>query len=81
MSITVNASEREDQGKGASRRLRKEEKVPSIIYGGKAVPLMITLSIHEITHLLENENTFTSVLALVVGESKESVVLKDIQVM
>ena len=79
MSITVNASEREDQGKGASRRLRKEEKVPSIIYGGKSGPLMITLSIHEITHLLENENTFTSVLDLVVGESKESVVLKDIQ--
>jgi large subunit ribosomal protein L25 len=79
MSITVNASAREDQGKGASRRLRKEEKVPSIIYGGKSGPLMITLSIHEITHLLENENTFTSVLDLVVGESKESVVLKDIQ--
>ena len=79
MSITVNASEREDQGKGASRRLRKEEKVPSIIYGGKVGPLMITLSIHEITHLLENENTFTSVLDLLVGESKESVVLKDIQ--
>jgi len=79
MSITVNASEREDQGKGASRRLRKEEKVPSIIYGGKQDPQMITLSIHEITHLLEDENTFTSVLDLVVGKNKESVVLKDIQ--
>ena len=79
MSITVNASEREDQGKGASRRLRKEEKVPSIIYGGKQDPQMITLSIHEITHLLEDENTFTSVLDLMVGKTKESVVLKDIQ--
>ena len=79
MSITVNATEREDQGKGASRRLRKEEKVPSIIYGGKKEPQMVTLSIHEITHLLEDENTFTSVLDLVVGKSTESVVLKDIQ--
>ena len=79
MSITVNATEREDQGKGASRRLRKKENVPSIIYGGKQDPLMITLSIHEITHLLEDENTFTSVLDLVVGKSTESVVLKDIQ--
>ena len=79
MSITVNATEREDQGKGASRRLRKEEKVPSIIYGGKKNPLMVSLSIHEITHLLEDENTFTSVLDLVVGKSTESVVLKDIQ--
>ena len=61
MSITVNAIERQDQGKGASRRLRKEEKVPSIVYGGKADPIMIALSIHEITHLLEDENTFTSV--------------------
>ena len=79
MSITVNATEREDQGKGASRRLRKEEKVPSIIYGGKKDSLMVTLSIHEITHLLEDENTFTSVLDLVVGKTTESVVLKDIQ--
>jgi len=79
MSITVNALVREDQGKGASRRLRKEEKVPSIIYGGTKEPLMISLNIHEITHLLEDENTFTSVLDLVVGKSKDSVVIKDIQ--
>ena len=79
MSITVNAVVREDQGKGASRRLRKEEKVPSIIYGGTKEPLMISLNIHEITHLLEDENTFTSVLDLVVGKSKDSVVIKDIQ--
>jgi large subunit ribosomal protein L25 len=79
MSITVNAFVREDQGKGASRRLRKEEKVPSIIYGGTKEPLMISLNIHEITHLLEDENTFTSVLDLVVGKSKDSVVIKDIQ--
>ena len=79
MSITVNAIERQDQGKGASRRLRKEEKVPSIVYGGKADPIMIALNIHEITHLLEDENTFTSVLDLTVGKTTESVVLKDIQ--
>jgi len=79
MSITVNAVVREDQGKGASRRLRKEEKVPSIVYGGSKAPLMLSLNIHEITHLLENEDTFTSVLDLVVDKSKEPVVIKDIQ--
>ena len=79
MSITVNALERKDQGKGASRRLRKEERVPGIVYGGTKAPQMVTLNIHEITHLLEDENTFTSVLDLMVEKSKESVVLKDIQ--
>ena len=79
MNITVNAEVREVQGKGASRRLRKEEKVPSIVYGGSKAPLMISLNIHEITHLLENEDTFTSVLDLVVDKSKEPVVIKDLQ--
>ena len=79
MSITVNAEVRKVQGKGASRRLRKEEKVPSIVYGGSKAPLMLSLNIHEITHLLENEDTFTSVLDLVVDKSKEPVVIKDLQ--
>ena len=79
MSITVNATLREDQGKGASRRLRKKEKVPGIIYGGTKDPVMLSLSIHEITHLTENEDTFTSVLDLVVDKNKEPVVIKDLQ--
>ena len=78
MNITVNAEVREVQGKGASRRLRKEEKVPSIVYGGSKAPLMISLNIHEITHLLKNEDTFTSVLDLVIDKSKEPVVIKDL---
>jgi large subunit ribosomal protein L25 len=79
MSITVNATTREDKGKGASRRLRLEEKVPGIVYGGKSAPESITLNIHEITHMLDSEDSFTSVLDLMVGKSKESVVIKDLQ--
>ena len=79
MSITINAAAREDQGKGASRRLRKEEKVPGIVYGGKNAPSMVNVDFHEITHLLENEDSFTSVLDLVVGKNKESVIIKDLQ--
>jgi len=29
MSMTINATTRDDQGKGASRRLRREEQVPA----------------------------------------------------
>jgi len=79
MSITVNATTREDKGKGASRRLRLEEKVPGIVYGGKSAPESITLNIHEISHMLDSEDSFTSVLDLMVGKSKESVVIKDLQ--
>ena len=33
MQISFNASKREDQGSGASRRLRRAGKLPGIIYG------------------------------------------------
>lgn len=80
MSLIVNATAREDLGKGASRRLRHAEQVPAIIYGSGKTPSAITLSIHKITHLLENEESFTSVLDLVVDkQKKESVIIKDLQ--
>merc|ERR1712098_545880 len=40
---------------------------------------MLSLSIHEITHLTENEGTFTSVLDLVIDKNKEPVVVKNLQ--
>ncbi|SMN14846.1 LSU ribosomal protein L25p [uncultured Candidatus Thioglobus sp.] len=79
MSLTINATVREDQGKGASRRLRHAEQIPAIIYGAGKAPTNITLSIHEITHLLENKTAYTSVLDLMVDKKKEAVIIKDLQ--
>lgn len=79
MNITINASARNDQGKGASRRLRREEKIPAIVYGGDKQPSTLSLNIHEITHLLENDEAFTSVLDLVIDTKIEPVIIKDLQ--
>ena len=77
--MTINATTRDDQGKGASRRLRREEQVPAIVYGAGKDPSAITLNIHEITHLLEKEEAFTSVLDLVIDKKIEPVIVKDLQ--
>jgi large subunit ribosomal protein L25 len=79
MNMKINALMREDQGKGASRRLRREEKVPAIVYGSGKDPSAITLNIHEITHLLENDEAFTSVLDLEIDKKTEPVIIKDLQ--
>jgi large subunit ribosomal protein L25 len=79
MSLIINASKREDQGKGASRRLRRAEKIPAIVYGAGKEPSNITLSIHEITHLLEDEASYNSVLDLTIDKKKEPVIIKDLQ--
>ncbi|KAA8995248.1 50S ribosomal protein L25 [Affinibrenneria salicis] len=41
--ITIIASVRKEQGKGASRRLRIANKFPAIVYGGEEAPVAIEL--------------------------------------
>jgi len=77
--MTINATARDDQGKGASRRLRREEKVPGIVYGAGKAPSAISLNIHEVTHLLENDDAYTSVLDLSIDKKVEPVIIKDLQ--
>jgi len=79
MGMINNATTRDDQGKGASRRLRREEKLPAIVYGAGKEPSAISLNIHEITHLLENDDAFTSVLDLSIDKKVEPVIIKDLQ--
>jgi large subunit ribosomal protein L25 len=79
MSMIINATARDDQGKGASRRLRREEKLPAIVYGAGKEPSAISLNIHEITHLLDNDEAFTSVLDLSIDKKVEPVIIKDLQ--
>jgi len=76
----LNANVRSDEGKGASRRLRREEaKVPAIIYGGKAEPQSIALLQKDMFKALENEAVFSSVLTLSVDGKEETVILRDLQ--
>lgn len=79
MGMIINATTRDDQGKGASRRLRREEKIPAIVYGAGKEPSAISLNIHEITHLLENDDAYTSVLDLSIDKKVEPVIIKDLQ--
>ena len=43
MKIEINATKREVQGTGASRRLRRAGRVPGIVYGGDKQPVNIEL--------------------------------------
>ena len=77
--FTLSAEVREDSGKGASRRLRRSNSVPAIIYGGEAEPASITLKANELWKALEEEAFYSSVITLEVAGKTEQVVLKDLQ--
>ncbi|MGH6960238.1 MAG: 50S ribosomal protein L25/general stress protein Ctc, partial [Dongiaceae bacterium] len=70
---------RTDQGKGASRHLRRTGKVPAIIYGGKDPAQQLALSHHEMKKHLETEAFYSHILTLKFDGKEQQAVLKDIQ--
>ncbi len=75
----IEASLRQKKGKGASRRLRKEDLVPGIIYGLNQNPLSIQVSHRELMRLLEDDRVYTSVVRIVLDGKGEMVILRDLQ--
>ncbi len=70
---------REDSGKGASRRLRRENKVPAIIYGAGRPPRALVFDHNKVMKQLENESFYSSVLNIKVGEKSQAAIVKDMQ--
>ena len=77
--FALSAEVRSDYGKGASRRLRKMNKFPGIIYGGGGNPTPITLDHNEIINNLQSEAFFSQILTVKVDGSDEKAIIKDIQ--
>jgi large subunit ribosomal protein L25 len=70
---------RDDSGKGASRRLRREGKVPAILYGGGRPPRNLAFDHNRVLQQLENESFYSTVLNVKVGDKEQAVILKDLQ--
>jgi large subunit ribosomal protein L25 len=78
-SFELTAEFRETQGKGASRRLRHEGKVPAILYGGHSDARALTVSHQKLAVMLENERFYSTILSLKVGDQTQAAILKDVQ--
>ncbi len=79
MSIVLNAELRTDKGKGASRRLRRANKLPAIVYGAGKDPESLMLEQKDVQYQLQYEAFYTQVLELNVGGKKQDVLLRDLQ--
>ena len=77
-TTTITVEIREDVGKGASRRLRHEGKVPAVIYGGHTDPVALTVQHTELMHAAENEAFYASILEIKVGKDRsQQAVVRD----
>lgn len=74
------AETRKDQGKGASRRLRRlAARVPGIMYGAGKTPTPIHVGLKELSKALENESFYSHILTIVLDGKAEKAVLRDMQ--
>ena len=79
MKITIKAEVRKGQGTGASRRLRRADKVPGIVYGGGKDATVIELDHNDIYHKLKLEAFHASILDMSLDGKSEQVLLRDVQ--
>jgi len=77
--VKVTATTRSAQGTSASRRLRRADKVPGIIYGGKVQPTAIEVEHNPLFHALRKEKFHASILEMELDGKSERVLLRDFQ--
>lgn len=77
--MKFNATLRSVQGTGASRRLRRDGRVPAIVYGGTEQPLNIELDHNEIFHALRKEAFHASILDMQIDGKGQQVLLRAVQ--
>jgi len=76
--LTLKAETRERAGKGASRALRREGRVPAVIYGGKEEPLAIHVEEKLLMKQLMTGHFMNSVVEISVGGKTMRTLPKDV---
>lgn len=79
MKIAIKAEMRKGQGTGASRRLRRADKVPGIVYGGGKDATVVELDHNDLFHKLKLEAFHASILDMSIDGKSEQVLLRDVQ--
>ncbi|MEM6476750.1 MAG: 50S ribosomal protein L25/general stress protein Ctc [Pseudomonadota bacterium] len=77
-ALTLPAVARERAGKGASRALRREGRVPAVIYGGKEEPTAIHIEAKELVRQLNTGHFMNSIVQVEVDGKEVRTIPKDV---
>ena len=78
--FALSAVERPETGTGASRRLRRTDMVPAIVYGGEQPPVQLALEGKTLRKALSNAAFHSQVINLSLGDTCWQTIVKDVQV-
>ena len=77
--FNIAAESRQDAGKGASRRLRRDGKIPGIIYGGGEAPTGIAFDANALHRSMAEEAFLSSILNVTLNGQTVQAVVRDYQ--
>ena len=77
-ALTLPAEARDRAGKGASRELRRQGRVPAVIYGGKEEPTPIHLEAKELVRQLNSGHFMNSIVMIDIGGKQVRTLPKDV---
>ena len=79
--FVIESTLRTDEGKGASRRLRRlENKIPAVVYGAGEPAQSLSIDHNDIFHALEDDRFYSSLIQLKIdGKETDRVILKALQ--
>lgn len=76
---TLTAENRAETGKGPAGRLRREGKVPAVVYGLGGEPVSVTVPARELAHILASETGANTVITLRVDGQEQLTLARQIQ--
>lgn len=79
MSTTLVATSGRDNGSSAARRLRREEKIPAVIYGQGMNPLPVTVDRRDLRIALSGAAGTNTILEIAVDGNTYPAVIKELQ--
>lgn len=74
--LALKAEIRENTGSTFAQKVRKQQRIPAVVYGHKQDPVSVSLDAHDFTEALHHGQRL---MDLKLGRKKETILVKDIQ--
>ena len=79
-TLVITAEFRQQVGKGASRRLRKQgDKVPGILYGAGEEAVPLTMDYKDLFKVMQDEAFYSQILEIKISDKSQQAILRDVQ--
>lgn len=79
VAFELNAEPRTVRGTNASRRLRRQGRLPAVMYGGGQPPEDLSLDHQQVLRQMANEAFYSHILTIKIGSRTEEAIIRDLQ--